>query len=175
MGTQQAPGWWDAHLGWVPLHLQEPEHRSGLLWGGSLPPFTRGVEDSISPALLPFLLRNSACRGVTGFFFFFFPPLSGIGFHFLHSQCLCLRRDAAEGTHLRGEGTGLGLGIRGTACSQHRFHQRPPRWGAESARLGMSCRVGGHIGHPGGSRDLERSLSGSPLAPGCHAPGHHPS
>lgn len=42
------------------------------------------------------------------FFFFFFPPLSGIGFHFLHSQCLCLRRDAAEGTHLRGEGTGLG-------------------------------------------------------------------
>lgn len=57
-----------------------------------------GADAGISPALLPFLLRNSARRGVP----WFFPLSRGFGFHFLRSPALCVRWMQPR-AHLRGE------------------------------------------------------------------------
>jgi len=96
-GMQQAPGWWDAHLEWVPLHLREREYRLRSLRQRSGRWYQPG-----SP---PLPLTQFSMQGSDLIFFFFFYLSEGVGFHFLSSGCLCLRWTQPK-AHLRGDGAG---------------------------------------------------------------------
>lgn len=88
-----------------PLHLREQECCPGLPWGGSLCSLCRRSGRWYQPGTPPLPLTQQFMQVSD---LVFFPLLSeGVGFHFLHSLCLCLRWTQLKAP-LSGEGTRAG-------------------------------------------------------------------
>lgn len=92
-------------------------------------------------------------QGSDYFFFFFSPTLSGSWFSLPVLAEPLSPLDAAEGAPERGRHSGAA----GTPRSQQRQRQV-----GDSTSLGMRCRVRGHTGYLGASRNPERSLGRAP-------------
>lgn len=143
---QLAPSRWDAPLEWLPS--QEPENPSRLC--------SKGSRRSYQLASPPLPLTQFNTQG-SDLIFFFSPTLPGSWFSLPVLAEPLSPLDAAEGAP-EGEGT---AGRRGhpapTAASAE-----SAQVGAESTCLGLRCRVRGHAGFLGSSRNPERSLGHAP-------------